>query len=86
MKLRASAVLVMNAEDMIEIRGKSIKEVYKKLWLPYLDEGMDHWPEYDIQADGACSSCQGLLSFTMERLKAIGEYDENAGYYDLLRS
>jgi uncharacterized protein (DUF362 family) len=68
-----------DAEDMIEIRGKSIKEVYKKLWLPYLDEGMDHWPEYDIQADGACSSCQGLLSFTMERLKAIGKYDENAG-------
>jgi uncharacterized protein (DUF362 family) len=66
-------------EDMIEIRGKSVKEVYKKLWLPYLDEGMDHWPEYDIQAEGACSSCQGLLSFTMERLKAIGKYDENAG-------
>ena len=66
-------------EDEIEIRGKSIKEVYKKLWLPYLEEGMDHWPEYDIQADGACSSCQGLLSFTMERLKAIGEYDKNAG-------
>jgi hypothetical protein len=66
-------------EDMIEIRGKSIQEVYKKLWLPYLDEGMDHWPEYDIQAEGACSSCQGLLSFTMERLKAIGKYDENAG-------
>jgi uncharacterized protein (DUF362 family) len=68
-----------DAEDMIEIRGKSIKEVYKKLWLPYMDEGMDHWPEYDIRAEGACSSCQGLLSFTMERLKAISKYDENAG-------
>jgi uncharacterized protein (DUF362 family) len=67
------------AKNKIEIRGKPIEEVYKKLWLPYLDEGMDHWPEYDIQADGACSSCQGLLSFTMERLKAIGKYDENAG-------
>lgn len=67
------------AIEDIEIRGKSIEEVYKKLWLPYTEEGMDHWPEYDVQADGACSSCQGLLSFTMERLKAIGEYDTNRG-------
>lgn len=60
----------------IEIRGKKIEEVFKKLWLPYL-EGLDRWPEYDIQAEGACSSCQGLLAFTMERLKALGEYDKN---------
>lgn len=60
----------------IEIRGKKIEDVFKKLWLPYL-EGLDHWPEYDIQAEGACSSCQGLLGFTMERLKALGEYDKN---------
>ena len=39
--------------------------------------GMDRWPEYDIQAEGACSSCQGLLAFTMERLKAVEEYDKN---------
>jgi uncharacterized protein (DUF362 family) len=62
----------------IEIRGKKIEEVYKKLWLPYLF-GLDRWPEYDIRAEGACSSCQGLLAFTMERLKAVGEYDKNRG-------
>jgi uncharacterized protein (DUF362 family) len=60
----------------IEIRGKKIEEVFKKLWLPYM-EGLDRWPEYDIQAEGACSSCQGLLAFTMERLKALGIYDKN---------
>lgn len=59
----------------IEIRGKKIEEVFKKLWLPYLG-GMNRWPDYDIQAEGACSSCQGLLAFTMERLKALGEYDK----------
>ena len=59
----------------IEIRGKTIEDVFKNLWLPYLG-GLDRWPEYDIQAEGACSSCQGLLAFTMERLKALGEYDK----------
>ena len=67
-----------SAEADIEIRGKKIEEVYKKLWLPYLG-GLDRWPEYDIRADGACSSCQGLLAFTMERLKAIGQYDKHKG-------
>ncbi len=65
-------------EDRIEIRGKQIKEVYKKLWLPYL-EGLDSWPEYNIYAEGACSSCQGLLAFTMEKLKSLGEYEKNQG-------
>ncbi len=65
-------------ENMIEIRGKSIKDVYKKLWFPYLG-GFERWPEYNIDATGACSSCQGLLAFTMEKLKSIGEYDKNAG-------
>jgi len=60
----------------IEIRGKTIEEVFKNLWLPYLG-GLNRWPEYDIQDKGACSSCQGLLAFTMERLKAVGEYDKN---------
>jgi uncharacterized protein (DUF362 family) len=62
----------------IEIRGKSIKEVYKKLWLPYIG-GFDQWPEYHIYAENACSSCQGLLAYTMEWLKALGEYDKHAG-------
>jgi uncharacterized protein (DUF362 family) len=65
-------------EADIEIRGRKISEVFKKLWLPYL-EGFDTWPEYNIFKENACSSCQGLLAFTMENLKALGEYDKNSG-------
>ncbi len=67
-----------SAVSKIEIRGKKIEEVFKPLWLPYLG-GLDRWPEYDIQAEGACSSCHGLLAFTMEKLKALGQYDKHAG-------
>lgn len=65
-------------KKFIEVRGKRIKDVYKKLWLPYL-EGFKTWPEYDFHLEGSCSSCQGLLSLTMERLKAMGEYEKNKG-------
>ena len=65
-------------EKNIEIRGKKIADVFKKLWLPYL-AGLDSWTEYEFHAEGACSSCQGLLAYTMEMLKAKGEYDKNAG-------
>ena len=65
-------------EEDIEIRGRSIAEVAKKLWFPYL-EGFETWPEYNIYASGACSSCESLVAFTMEKLKALGEYDKNAG-------
>ncbi len=63
-------------EKFIEVRGKSIKQVYKKLWLPYL-KGFKAWPEYNFYLEGSCSSCQGLLALTMEKLKAMGEYDKN---------
>jgi len=65
-------------EKLIEIRGKQIKQVYKKLWLPYL-EGFNAWPEYDFYPEGSCSSCQGLLGLTMEKLKSMGDYDKNKG-------
>lgn len=65
-------------EDAIEVRGKRVEDVSKELWLPYL-EGLDAWPEYNIYSEGACSSCQGLLAYTMENLKAMGEYDKHAG-------
>jgi uncharacterized protein (DUF362 family) len=65
-------------EKNIEIRGENIADVFKKLWLPYL-AGLDTWTEYKFYAKGACSSCQGLLAYTMEMLKAKGEYDKNAG-------
>ena len=67
-------------EDLIEIRGKSIKEVYKKLYMPYL-QGFDAWPEYNIHVENACSGCQGLVAFTMERLRGLGEYDKNSGIH-----
>jgi uncharacterized protein (DUF362 family) len=65
-------------EKQIEIRGKKLEEVYKKLWIPYMG-GFDQWPEYNILAENSCSSCQCLLAYNMERLKALGEYDKNAG-------
>jgi uncharacterized protein (DUF362 family) len=66
------------AEKKIEIRGKTIKEVFKQMWLPYLG-GLGQWPEYNFYAKNACSSCLGITACTMEVLKAMGEYDKNKG-------
>ena len=65
------------AEASIEIHGKTIEEVFKPLWLPYL-EGLDRYPEYTVATEGACSSCLGLVQLTMEKLKSLGEYDKNS--------
>lgn len=65
-------------EDKIEIRGNTIEEVYKPLHLPYL-EGFGAWPEYNFHIQNACSSCQGLMAFTMRKLKLLDEYDKNQG-------
>jgi uncharacterized protein (DUF362 family) len=65
-------------EGDIEIRGNSIEEVYKPLYLPYL-EGFDRWPEYRFHTEHSCSTCQGLLAFTMTKLEALGEYERNKG-------
>jgi len=65
-------------ESQMEIRGKTIKEVFQQMWLPYLN-GFDQWPEYNFYLDNACSSCLGLAAVTMEKLKARGEYEKNAG-------
>ncbi len=63
-------------EDAIGIRGKTIEEVYQPLWLPYM-EGLEKYPEYNIEAEGACSSCMSLVGLTMEKLKSLDEYDKN---------
>ena len=55
-----------------------MKDVYKKMWIPYLGNMADRWPEYDIRCEGACSSCQALLALNMETLKALGIYEENS--------
>jgi len=63
--------------DQIEIHGPSIEDVYKELWLPYL-EGFDKYPEYTLDTEGACSSCLGLVQLTLEKLKSLDEYDKNS--------
>jgi uncharacterized protein (DUF362 family) len=68
------------SEKKIEIRGQTIEEVHKPLYLPYL-EGFDAWPEYHFHVDHACSSCQGLTAFTMTKLKLLGEYEKNKGLH-----
>jgi hypothetical protein len=65
-------------EEDIEIRGNSIEEVYKPLYLPYLD-GFERWPDYQFYTEHSCSTCQGLLAFTMTKLEALGEYERNQG-------
>jgi hypothetical protein len=64
------------AEEDVELKGRQIKEVYKPLWLPYL-EGLEKYKEYKIDTTGACSSCLALMGLTMETLKALGEYDKH---------
>ena len=66
-----------NADD-IEVVGRTIEEVHKDLWFPYI-AGFETWPEYTFYNSNACSSCESLVAFTMEKLKALGEYDKNAG-------
>ena len=63
-------------EAMIEVRGKTIEEVSRPLWLPYL-EGFEKYPEYNIDTEGACSSCLSLVGLTIEKLKSLNEYDKN---------
>ncbi len=66
-------------EADIEVRGRKVDEVFKRLWTPYL-EGLERYPEYDIHVnEGACFLCEGLVAWSLERLKPLGEYDKNAG-------
>jgi uncharacterized protein (DUF362 family) len=65
-------------EDKIEIRGNTIEEVHKPLYMPYLD-GFDSWPEYNFHIEHACSSCMGLVAFNMTKLKYLDQYENNKG-------
>jgi len=66
------------AEDLIEVRGNTIKETYKKLDIPFL-KGFDNYPDYCIYDENACSSCMGIMVAVMEKLKKDGEYEKNKG-------
>ena len=68
------------SEQAIEVRGNRIQEVFQKLYMAYLD-GFGVFPEYDFRIRNACSTCQGLTAFTMSKLKALGEYEKNAGIH-----
>ena len=61
----------------IEVVGDKVADCYKKMWVPYLEDIRNRWPEYEVHCEGACSSCQALLTLNMETLKAIGVYDDN---------
>jgi uncharacterized protein (DUF362 family) len=68
-------------EKMIEVRGKKVKDVFKRLWTPYL-EGLGKYPEYNIhRSEGACALCEGLIAWSLERMKPLNEYDKNAGVH-----
>lgn len=43
-----------------------------------VEEIRNRWPKYEVHCDGACSSCQALLTLNMETLKALGMYEENS--------
>ena len=60
-----------------------MEDVQRPLYMPYL-EGFDAWPEYNFHIEKACSTCQGLLSFTMSKLKALNEYDRHKGIHIVL--
>ena len=63
-------------EDLIDVRGKAIQDVYQPMWLPYM-EGFEKYPEYTIDTAGACSSCLSLIGLSMEKLRALDQYDDN---------
>ena len=64
-------------EDIVVV-GEKVEDCKKKMWVPYLGDIRNRWPEYDVRCEGACSSCQALLTLNMETLKAIGEYDNHS--------
>jgi uncharacterized protein (DUF362 family) len=68
------------AEEAIDVLGDPVEEVFQKLYMPYL-EGFGVFPEYNFYIKNACSTCQGLTAFSITKLKALGEYEKNAGVH-----
>lgn len=64
--------------EEIEVIGNSIEETRRDLHMPYL-EGFNAFPEYKVLVGNACSTCQGLTSFNITRLKSLGFYGKCAG-------
>jgi hypothetical protein len=68
------------AEDAIDVLGDPIEDVFQEPHMPYL-EGFGVFPEYNFYIKNACSTCQGLPAFSITKLKALGEYEKNAGVH-----
>ena len=72
--------------DDIQVVGEKVEDCRNNLWVPYLGDISSRWPEYDIRCQGACSSCQALLTLNMETLKAEGAYEANTDKMIVARS
>jgi uncharacterized protein (DUF362 family) len=67
-------------EELIEVKGKSIKEVYKKLDTSFLDvKGFGNFPDYSVYEQNSCSSCMGMVVAALQGMKKSGEYEKHKG-------
>jgi hypothetical protein len=68
-------------EELIEVRGKSIKEVYRKLDTSFLDvKGFGNFPDYAVYEQNSCSSCMGMVVAALQGMKKSGEYRSTREY------
>ena len=79
-RVAAETGLGITEREDIDVVGASVKDCYKKMWVPYIGDMSTRWPEYKVLCDGACSSCQALLAINMETLKAIGDYERRSDF------
>lgn len=77
-KVAAETGLGVTEREDIEVVGEKVEDCYKKMWIPYLGDISNRWPEYETHFCGACSSCQALVTLNMETMKAIGEYEDRS--------
>ncbi len=79
-RVAATVGLGTTEREDIEVLGQKVEDCYKKMWVPYIGDMSQRWPEYRVLCNGACSSCQALLAINMETLKAIGDYERRSDY------
>lgn len=77
-KVAEEAGLGSTQPEQIEVIGAKVEDCFKKMWIPYIGDIRDRWPEYETHFEGACSSCQALVTLNMETMKAIGEYEDRS--------
>jgi uncharacterized protein (DUF362 family) len=67
-------------EELIEVRGKSIKEVFRKLDTSFLEvKGFGNFPDYSVYEENSCSSCMGMVVAALQGMKKTGQYDQHKG-------